>query len=343
MQAWQANPELYGPVHALQEYKLCILDCDSNLVFGKIPRGSGEYGWLLAPVAGAEGMDYVAARKGKLDEVQAITDGGLGAKGGSSVSFKKRVEMVRPSYQDTKLIANAYINSMMLGAEMLASILYDVGMQVRILSGGFKQGIDPFAETILINRRSVDAIWLHFDENGDYAGYEKSPLTEMDDGKTWYVSYLSQRLGIPLDQIVMVGDGGTDMRTKEMLGIGTIQNAQVDFRRDLVDAFTPDTVILPRQKVLSSTEAYEYDVAPSMYPLILALTTPEQQDFILQKEESGNWLDSIHAANIRSAQAECVRHKGLEEFGNSRSQFVEHLTEPQLQNMGVFPMGAEEL
>ncbi len=85
------------------------------------------------------------------------------------------------------------------------------GVRVKILSGGLRQAILPFAEWLGVAEHDVAAVDLWFNADGSYREFDgRSPLTRSG-GKRTIVDGWRGNVPTP---ILMVGDGITDLEAR---------------------------------------------------------------------------------------------------------------------------------
>lgn len=101
----------------------------------------------------------------------------------------------------------------MTGIPELISTMQSKGIYVYLVSGGFRQMINPIADTLNIPRTRIYANNIFFDKiTGEYAGFDDTELTSKDGGKPAVIAKLKAEHGY--SPIIMVGDGATDMQAK---------------------------------------------------------------------------------------------------------------------------------
>ena len=137
--------------------------------------------------------------------------------------FRRRMEVIRPSRSMVGKVSRRYLETVVpgaAGAAVLVSKAIGSGWLPVILSGGFAPAIRPLAGQLGI--RHVEAVPLHFNDLGVYAGYGEDYPTTRNLGKSeivrgWKRAMLPQRP-------VMTGDGISDLETKPdvdlMIGFG---------------------------------------------------------------------------------------------------------------------------
>lgn len=174
--------------------KLILFDCDSTL-------------------SEIEGVDEMARLRGpevfrKIEEMTRLAmDGAISL----DQIFGERLGAIRPSREETERIGQQYIQTVEPDAVEVVRVLQAAGWEVAVLSGGYRQAIRPLADILGIAR--VEAVDLYFEENGDYRGFDQKYPTTRNGGKTEIVAQLRKEGGY--ECVVMVGDGVSDLETKE--------------------------------------------------------------------------------------------------------------------------------
>jgi phosphoserine phosphatase len=83
---------------------------------------------------------------------------------------------------------------------------------VALVSGGFRQIIEPIADSLGIPFNHVHANRLLFDQDGNYAGFDDQEFTSRSGGKLEAVKHLRAMHGYK--HVVVVGDGATDLEAR---------------------------------------------------------------------------------------------------------------------------------
>jgi len=185
--------------------KLLFLDCDSTL-------------------SSIEGIDELArlSNPAIFAEVVALTNAAMDGEIPLDEVFRRRMAIIRPSMSMVEEVSRRYLETVVPGAAGLVSKAIGNGWLPVILSGGFAHIIRPLAGQLGI--RHVEAVPLHFNESGEYAGYGEDYPTTRNLGKNeiireWKRAMLPQRS-------VMIGDGISDLETKPdvdlMIGFGGV-------------------------------------------------------------------------------------------------------------------------
>ncbi|KAJ3675562.1 hypothetical protein LUZ60_004604 [Juncus effusus] len=98
------------------------------------------------------------------------------------------------------------------GIAELISKLRANGTDVYLVSGGFRQMIEPVAIALGIPIENIYANNLLFDNNGEFLGFDASEPTSRSGGKALAVQNL--RKAHNYRTLVMIGDGATDLEAK---------------------------------------------------------------------------------------------------------------------------------
>lgn len=87
------------------------------------------------------------------------------------------------------------------------------GTAVALVSGGFRQIIEPIAESLSIPLSHVHANRLLFKPDGSADGFDATEFTSRSGGKAEACKFLKQQFGY--ERVVMVGDGATDLEARQ--------------------------------------------------------------------------------------------------------------------------------
>jgi len=199
--------------------KLLCLDCDSTL--SKI-----------------EGVDELAAAKGPEAKQEIVDLTNLAMSGEIAIEeiFGKRLEIIEPTAALCAEVGQQYIDEMATAAKEVLDRLRVKGWTPIIISGGFIQPIQPFADYLGIDE--VYAVPLHFDEEGAYKGFTASPTTR-NGGKPEIIAELQKKYNP--ECCIMVGDGVSDLETQ-----------------DIVDLFVGYGEFEEREKVKAGAQEFAY-------------------------------------------------------------------------------------
>ena len=124
--------------------------------------------------------------------------------------FGKRLELIQPTDNLCQEVGQLYIDKIEPTALATVKRLQSEGWTVVILSGGFKEVIQPFAEYLGISH--VEAVPLNFNDSGEYKGFEESYPTTRNGGKPEVMGQLMKQYKV--ETAVMVGDGVSDLEVQ---------------------------------------------------------------------------------------------------------------------------------
>ncbi|MDG0995135.1 MAG: HAD-IB family phosphatase [Akkermansiaceae bacterium] len=174
--------------------KIVVFDCDSTL-------------------SAIEGIDELARLRGSetFQKIEALTNAAMNGEVPIDEIFTRRLEMIQPSETACHEVAQMYIEHIEPTAKVTLEKLKAAGWTPVIVSGGFTQVIEPLAQHLEINR--IEAVPLKFHLDGTYAGFDTSAPPSRNGGKPEIISSL--KLEYAPERIVMVGDGISDLETKD--------------------------------------------------------------------------------------------------------------------------------
>ncbi|RYG69370.1 phosphoserine phosphatase SerB [archaeon] len=163
-------------------------------------------------VIAEEGIDQLADFKGVGKAVSEMTAQAMGGSMLFEDALAARLDIIRPSRQDVHKFLSDRPFHLTQGIEEVVSLLHRQNKVVYLVSGGFRQMIEPVADKLLIPSHRIYANNLLFDSAGAFKGFDEQEFTCRDGGKRRAVEHLASAFGY--SNIVMVGDGVTDMQAK---------------------------------------------------------------------------------------------------------------------------------
>jgi phosphoserine phosphatase len=177
----------------VSQRKLLFLDCDSTL-------------------SAIEGIDELARARGEevFSQVVALTNAAMNGEIAIHEVFPRRMAMIRPDRALCDEVAARYIEEMVPGVREFIAEARENGWLPVILSGGFAPLILPLAGELGIE--NVEAVPIHFDADGAYAGYGEDYPTTRNLGKNEVIR--AWRDATSPERVVMMGDGVSDLETK---------------------------------------------------------------------------------------------------------------------------------
>ena len=171
-----------------------------------------------ATVIADEGIDSLATYLGCREQVEAITVATQCGLTPFHDALAQRLDTMRPSRAqlDALLAKRTPADVLTPRALELIEALRARGTHVYLVSGGFRQMIEPVAHAIGVSPTQLYCNRLLFDERGDFAGIDHSEPTSRAGGKAKVVAELKASHGYT--SVVMVGDGATDMEARDVPG-----------------------------------------------------------------------------------------------------------------------------
>ena len=203
-----------------------IFDCDSTL-------------------SAIEGIEELA--HAHRTEIARLTEATMRGEMPLEDVYGHRLELVRPTRDQVAALGERYVRTLVTDARETIAALLAENIEVRVISGGIRQAVVTLALALGLTERTVAAVEVHFDENGDYAGFDaSSPLTRSG-GKRMI---LEQWLPVLPRPIMLVGDGATDLEA-----------------RPPADTFVAFAGVVERPAVIDAADVVVR--APSLAPIVV--------------------------------------------------------------------------
>jgi phosphoserine phosphatase len=203
---------------ALEDYslsrrakRLIVFDVDSTLIQGEVIEMLAERAGALAAVAEVT----EAAMRGELDFAESLhkrvaTLAGLPAEVLDDVA--DQIELTP-------------------GARTTIRTLRRLGFHCGIVSGGFRQVIEPLAHELMMDFVAANDLEI---VDGKLTGRVIGPVIDRP-GKAKALRDFAQQAGVPMEQTVAVGDGANDIDMLAAAGLGVAFNAKPALR-EVADA-----------------------------------------------------------------------------------------------------------
>jgi phosphoserine phosphatase len=203
---------------ALEDYslerrakRLIVFDVDSTLIQG-------------------EAIEMLAARAGAEAKVAQITEAAMRGELDFEASLRERVatlaglpvEVVDEVAEQLELTP---------GARTTLRTLRRLGFHCGVVSGGFRQVIEPLAHELMLDYVAANQLEI---VDGKLTGRVIGPIVDRP-GKARALRDFAQQAGVPMEQTVAVGDGANDMDMLAAAGLGVAFNAKPALR-EIADA-----------------------------------------------------------------------------------------------------------
>ncbi len=187
--------------------RVVVMDADSTLVAGEV-------------------IDELARRAGVVDRVAAITRRAMEGELDFAGALVERVSLLKGL---TRADLDAVTASMQLtpGAAETITVLKALGFKVGVISGGFTF----FTEHLRASLGLDYAFGNVLEMDGDTVTGRVIPPIIDAAGKADRVRQIAAETGVPLSQVVTVGDGANDIPMLETAGLGIAFRAKEAARR----------------------------------------------------------------------------------------------------------------
>lgn len=179
-----------------QHDKIIIFDCDSTL---SSIEGVDE----LARVAGEEATQ----------EIEKMTEQAMEGTISLESIFARRLEIIQPSADTVSDVGKLYIETVEPSAKQVITTLKNKGWTPIILSGGYRQAIEPLADYLGVE--FIEAVDLYFNEDGSYRDFDRNYPSTRSGGKPEVVKSLRDKYSPT--KIVAIGDGVSDLESKSVV------------------------------------------------------------------------------------------------------------------------------
>jgi phosphoserine phosphatase len=203
---------------ALEDYslsrrakRLIVFDVDSTLIQGEV-------------------IEMLAARVGAKDAVAAITDAAMRGELDFAASLRQRVATLAGLPAEV-LGDIGQALELTPGARTTLRTLRRLGYQAGVVSGGFRQVIEPLAHELMLDFVAANELEI---VDGKVTGRVIGPIIDRA-GKAKALRDFAHQAGVPMEQTVAVGDGANDIDMLAAAGLGVAFNAKPALR-EVADA-----------------------------------------------------------------------------------------------------------
>ena len=168
-----------------------------------------------------EGIDEIARKAGVEREVSMITEKAMRGDIDFEESLRQRVSMLKGlSLDEVMEIKDRIILSD--GVDRLLTTLKWLGFKLGIVSGGFDIYADYLGDKYGLDFTYANRLEV---ENGVLTGNVEGDIVD-DFQKARIVNQTACDMGIPMDQVVAIGDGANDALMLSQVGLGIAYNAK---------------------------------------------------------------------------------------------------------------------
>ncbi|OBI71314.1 phosphoserine phosphatase SerB [Mycobacterium sp. E740] len=198
---------------ALEDYtlsrrakRLIVFDVDSTLIQGEV-------------------IEMLAARVGAEAAVAEVTEAAMRGELDFAESLHRRVATLA-GLPASVLDDVAEQIELTPGARTTLRTLRRLGYHCGIVSGGFRQVIEPLAHELMMDFVAANELEI---VDGKLTGRVIGPLIDRP-GKAKALRDFAQQAGVPMEQTVAVGDGANDIDMLAAAGLGVAFNAKPALR-----------------------------------------------------------------------------------------------------------------
>ncbi|MCV7415657.1 phosphoserine phosphatase SerB [Mycolicibacterium litorale] len=241
---------------ALEDYslsrrakRLIVFDVDSTLIQGEV-------------------IEMLAARAGMEAQVAAVTEAAMRGELDFAESLHRRVATLA-GLPASVLDDVAEQIELTPGARTTLRTLRRLGFHCGIVSGGFRQVIEPLAHELMMDFVAANELEI---VDGKLTGRVVGEVIDRP-GKAKALRNFAQQAGVPMEQTVAVGDGANDIDMLAAAGLGVAFNAKPALR-EVADASLShpylDTVLF----ILGVTRG-EIEAADAIDGLLRRVEIPE--------------------------------------------------------------------
>ena len=191
--------------------RLIVFDVDSTLIQQEV-------------------IEMLADRVGARESVAAITEAAMRGEMDFAESLRQRVATLK-GLPVAVLDEVADELELTPGARTTLRTLRRLGFHCGVVSGGFRQVIEPLAHELMLDFVAANELEV---DGGVLTGRLIGPIIDRA-GKAKALRDFAQQAGVPLEQTVAVGDGANDIDMLATAGLGVAFNAKPALR-EVADA-----------------------------------------------------------------------------------------------------------
>ncbi|KAL6508418.1 hypothetical protein OROHE_021960 [Orobanche hederae] len=159
-----------------------------------------------------EGIDELAEFCGAGEAVAEWTAKAMSGSVPFEQALDARLSLFKPSLSQVHEVLEKRPPRLSPGIDALVKKLKEKSKTVYLVSGGFRQMINPVASFLGIPVDNIYANQLLFGSSGDFSGFDTKEPTSRSGGKATAVRHI--RKAKRYKSLVMIGDGATDLEAR---------------------------------------------------------------------------------------------------------------------------------
>ncbi|MFC3961297.1 phosphoserine phosphatase SerB [Nocardia jiangsuensis] len=191
--------------------RLIVFDVDSTLIQGEV-------------------IEMLAAHAGVEDEVRAVTEAAMRGELDFAESLRQRVATLA-GLDESVIEEVAERIELTPGARTTIRTLRRIGFRCGVVSGGFRQVIEPLAHELELDFVQANTLEI---VDGKLTGRVTGEIVDRA-YKATALRRFAAEAGVPMEQTVAVGDGANDIDMLNAAGLGVAFNAKPALR-EVADA-----------------------------------------------------------------------------------------------------------
>ncbi|XP_022886059.1 phosphoserine phosphatase, chloroplastic-like isoform X3 [Olea europaea var. sylvestris] len=213
------NPKSFNSIAgSVQPLEASAVDCFDNTLPSKdvleIWRNADAVCFDVdSTVCLDEGIDELAEYCGAGKAVAEWTARAMSGSIPFEEALAARLSLFNPSLSQVQDFLEKRPPRISSGIDTLVKKLKDKNTDVYLISGGFRQMINPVAAILGIPLENIYANQLLFGSSGEFLGFDIKEPTSRSGGKATAVQLIRKAQGYKC--VVMIGDGATDLEARQ--------------------------------------------------------------------------------------------------------------------------------
>ena len=164
-------------------------------------------------VVTTEGIDLIGKCFGIMKEISELTHKAMNGHVKFQDAMAERLQLMADHGMTKekleKCVKTEGVPKWSPGIKEFVQMLHKQGTDVYLVSGGFQNMIKPIALELHIPQKMIYANEILFDEEGNYAGFDRNAPTSASGGKPKVLKLMKRKKGYK--KMIMIGDGATDL------------------------------------------------------------------------------------------------------------------------------------